>query len=246
MNYSQKRTLVGRIVYIALTLMAVTILCVTMYTFFSGSREAPNPAITTQAPNKTPPDVTDAPSTKPNNSDKKPTNGETDQPVVTPPQDPPETDGDSRPTDTPPAKDWSQLKVMMPVDGTVAKKHDLVNAVFSVTMNDYRVHRGIDLECEMGQEVLSCAYGTVKQIGQDPFMGYTVTIDHGDGLLSHYQNLSEILADGIEEGATVYAGQVIGTVGESAIVEIAEEPHLHFELELNGAPIDPLTMLSME
>ena len=75
-------------------------------------------------------------------------------------------------------------------------------------------------------------------------MGTTVILDHGDGLLSFYRNLSDEIADGIDVGATVYAGQKLGQVGESAIIEIAEEPHLHFELELNGRMVDPLTMLN--
>lgn len=243
MNYSQKRTLVGRIVYIALTLMAVTILCVTLYTFFGGAREANTPTIPldgtdTTTSNETKPPKETTPS-KPNHTpvtdNDTPVGGEPDVPVG--------DDTDSQPTVTPPAKDWTKLKVSMPVDGLIVKRHDMVNAVFSVTMNDYRVHQGIDIECDMGAEVLACAYGTIKTVGYDPFMGYTVVIDHGDGLLSYYQNLAEESADGISVGATVYAGQQIGLVGESAIIEIADEPHLHFELELDGKLIDPMTLL---
>lgn len=241
MNYSQKRTLVGRIVYIALTLMAVTILCVTMYTFFGSSREANSPDVPldgTDLPADTD-DVSDTTPVKPGDNpvtDDKPVGG-------TPDDEPVGDDTDSQPTVTPPAKDWTKLKVSMPVSGLIVKRHDMVNAVFSVTMNDYRVHRGVDIECEMNAEVLACAYGTVKTVGYDPFMGHTVVIDHGDGLLSYYQNLAEEPADGITVGATVYAGQKIGLVGESAIIEIADEPHLHFELELDGKLVDPMTML---
>jgi murein DD-endopeptidase MepM/ murein hydrolase activator NlpD len=237
MNYSEKRTLIGRIVYIGLTVMAVTILCVTLYTFFGGANKAKNP---------TPmPSGTEAPATEAPDTDKRPT--------VTPDTDdrptgvePPPSDTDSKPTVTPPAKDWTKLKVLMPVDGVVVKRHDMVNAVFSVTMNDYRVHQGVDIECDVGADVMSCAYGTVKTVGQDPFMGCTIVIDHGDGLLSYYRNLSEELADGIEVGATVYGGQLLGTVGETAIIEIADEPHLHFELELNGKLVDPMLMLDYD
>ncbi len=243
MNYSQKRTLVGRIVYIALTLMAVTVLCVTMYTFLGSSREATDPVlppVDTDAPpantDKAPADTTDSTPGDAPVTDDTPVGGQPDQPVG--------DDTDSLPTDTPPAKDWTKLKVSMPTQGTVVKRHDLVNAVYSVTMNDYRVHEGIDITCDLGAEVLACAYGTVKTVGYDPFMGYTVVLDHGDGLLSTYQNLAETLADGITAGTTVYAGQLLGTVGESAIIEIAEEPHLHFELNLDGKPVDPMTMLT--
>ncbi len=235
MNYSQKRTLVGRIIYIALTLMAVTVLIVTMYTFFGGSKRSEKNNPVTNA-------VTEGNSEKPRDTttgDKEPAGADTEEPAGN-------VTDDIKPTDVPPAKDWSKLKVMMPTEGVIYKRHDLTNAVFSLTMNDYRVHQGIDIECNAGSDVLSCAYGTVKTAGYDPFMGYTVIIDHGDGLVSYYKNLSDEFAEGITEGATVYAGQVIGTVSDSAIIEVSDEPHLHFELELDGKAIDPMTMLDYE
>ena len=119
------------------------------------------------------------------------------------------------------------------------KEHDPVNAVYSSTMNDYRVHKGIDVECNLGDDVLACAYGTVTSVGIDPFMGCVVTVDHGDGLISVYKNLAPELPEGITVGSEVLEGQVIGAVGESAIIEIADEPHLHIELLLNGKQVDP-------
>lgn len=65
-------------------------------------------------------------------------------------------------------------------------------------------------------------------------MGRSVTIDHGDGIYTTYQNLAEDIAEGIEVGGTVEMGQVIGYVGDSALVEIAEEPHVHLEMKING------------
>lgn len=231
MNYSQKRTLIGRIVYIGLTLMAVTILSVTMYTFFGSSREATKTPPVTTAPQVSTPDVS------------RPSDVTTVPPVTVPPAT---SDNDSKPTVVPPATDWTKVKVDMPVNGVIVKKHDLVNAVYSVTMEDYRVHRGVDIECQLGDMVTSCAYGTVLTVGEDPFMGTCVSIDHGDGLISYYRNLNPTLAEGITVGTEVHAGQMIGAVGESAIIEIAEEAHLHFELELNGEPVDPMTMLDYD
>ena len=235
MNYSQKRTLVGRIIYIALTLMAVTVLIVTMYTFFGSSKRSEKNNPVTDA-------VTTGDKEKPGETavtDNEPAGADTEEPAG-------DVTDDLKPTDVPPSMDWSKLKVMMPVEGGIYKRHDLTNAVFSLTMNDYRVHQGIDIECDTGAEVLSCAYGTIKAAGYDPFMGYTVIIDHGDGLISYYKNLSDEFAEGITEGATVYAGQPIGTISDSAIIEISDEPHLHFELELDGKAIDPMTMLDYE
>ncbi|MBQ7047884.1 MAG: M23 family metallopeptidase, partial [Clostridia bacterium] len=57
---------------------------------------------------------------------------------------------------------------------------------------------------------------------------------HDKGVSSVYRNLNAELPEGIEEGKKVKAGEVIGTVGESALIEIAEPAHLHFELWMNG------------
>jgi len=58
---------------------------------------------------------------------------------------------------------------------------------------------------------------------------------------SVYANLSEETA--VAVGAWVDPGVVIGTVGRSALCEISQEPHLHFELRRNGAPVDPAVFL---
>ena len=63
---------------------------------------------------------------------------------------------------------------------------------------------------------------------------------HGDGLISVYKNLDIELPDNVRAGEEIFEGDIIGMVGESAIIEIADEPHLHFELSLDGASVDPL------
>ena len=74
-------------------------------------------------------------------------------------------------------------------------------------------------------------------------MGQCVAIKHGGECYTIYKNLSAELPEGTVVGATVKAGDVIGTVGESAMVEIAEEPHLHLEMTVNGLQVDPLEYL---
>lgn len=225
MNYSQKRTLIGRIVYIGLTLMAVTVLCVTMFTFFGSSKESGK----NKLPPATEPNIKNPPVTTEKKEDDPPS-----PPVTTRPEE------SDKPTVVPPEKDWTKETFTMPVEGTVMKGHDLLKAVYSATMNDYRVHKGIDIECPIGSDVLCPAYGTVVSVGMDPFMGCTVTIDHGDGLVSVYKNLDIDLPDNVRAGEEIFEGDIIGMVGESAIIEIADEPHLHFELSLDGASVDPL------
>jgi len=70
-------------------------------------------------------------------------------------------------------------------------------------------------------------------------MGKCIRITHPGGAVSIYKNLAPELPTEITTGAAVQAGAVIGSVGESALVELAEAPHLHYELLIDGVPADP-------
>lgn len=130
-----------------------------------------------------------------------------------------------------------------PTSGTLAKSHDSEKQVFSSTMNDYRVHLGLDIETALNTPVVAAADGTVAEIWEDPMMGQCVAVKHGGDAVSIYKNLATTVAEGIEAGAEVEAGQVIAYVGESAMTELADEPHLHFELTVAGLQVDPLDYL---
>ncbi len=128
-----------------------------------------------------------------------------------------------------------------PVEGEIVKGHSLENLVFSQTMQDYRVHRGVDIACKLGAEVVAFADGTVSAITDDYFYGMTVAITHSDGMVSYYMNLNPELEENISVGAEVKSGEAIGKVGTSARCELADNPHLHFELKVDGTDVDPKT-----
>ena len=132
----------------------------------------------------------------------------------------------------------------LPVDGSLGMSHDPDNQVKNLTTGDWRVHMGIDIICAEGAPVYASADGTVSQVFADPMMGYTVVIKHTGGYSTVYKNLSSTHATGIAEGNSVYAGQLLGTVGDSALLEIAEDAHLHFEIHLDGEQLDPLDCLT--
>jgi murein DD-endopeptidase MepM/ murein hydrolase activator NlpD len=133
-----------------------------------------------------------------------------------------------------------------PVNGEVTKFFSDEILVYSVTMNDYRVHFGVDFASATGNPVSAFCDGVIASIEEDPLLGYSVSVDHGNGMVSVYRNLSEILPQGMEVGKTVKSGEVIAGVGESALIECAETPHLHFELLLNGKPVNPADYLELE
>ena len=87
-----------------------------------------------------------------------------------------------------------------PVEGNIIKKHSMDKLVFSETMGDYRVHRGIDIGCEIGSEVIAYSDGTVASITDDYFYGTTVAITHDKGVVSYYMNLDPELAEEIAVG----------------------------------------------
>ncbi|MCL2839047.1 MAG: M23 family metallopeptidase [Oscillospiraceae bacterium] len=130
----------------------------------------------------------------------------------------------------------------MPVNGNVIKQFSGDNLVFSNTMNDWRVHRGIDIDAPLGTQVRAAAAGVVERVFEDDMLGVVVVIDHGDGLQTLYASLQSV--DFISAGTRVDAGDIIGGVGGTAISESADGPHLHFEVLRNGGQIDPASMMN--
>ena len=126
-----------------------------------------------------------------------------------------------------------------PVSGMVSKAYSVDVPVYSLTMEDYRAHTGVDIAASLGTAVRATAAGTVGEIWEDPMMGTCLSVVHSGGAKSVYKNLAPTGADGIAAGAAVKAGTVLGAVGESALAEIAESSHLHYELEIDGVRVNP-------
>lgn len=139
-----------------------------------------------------------------------------------------------------------EFQLALPASGVISKGHDATLQVWSETMGAYKVHLGIDITTEQGAPVFAAADGTVSKIWDDAMMGKCVSIDHGDGIFTFYKNLDPVLSEGIEKGTVLQSGQQIGTVGESAMAELADEPHLHIEMTVNGIAVDPTDYLSKE
>ena len=132
-----------------------------------------------------------------------------------------------------------------PVAGMTSKDFEIDIPVYSLTMNDYRAHTGVDIAASLGSEVVAASSGVVCRVWSDPMMGQSVTIDHGDEIYTTYMNLSPEIAEGITVGAKVTMGQIIGSVGDTSLTEIAEEPHLHFEIKVDGQYADPLDYIAV-
>ena len=147
---------------------------------------------------------------------------------------------------TPVSGEVEEFELSLPVQGVIAKGHDATIQVWSETMGDYRVHLGLDIATEENAPVYATAEGTVEKIWDDALMGRCVAISHGDDIYTFYKNLDSSLEDGIEEGVKVSRGQKIGEVGNTAISELADEPHLHIEMTVNGLAVDPRDYFNAE
>ena len=125
-----------------------------------------------------------------------------------------------------------------PVNGNIIKKFSGDELVFSLTYNDWRVHKGIDIEGEIGTQVKAAAVGVVEKVYVDDVLGVTVVLGHVGGLKTLYANLQS--TEFIAVGKKALAGEIIGGIGNTAVGECVEPPHLHFEAILNGKNVDPV------
>lgn len=124
-----------------------------------------------------------------------------------------------------------------PVNGAVIASFSVETLLYDETMLDWRTHEGLDLAASVGTRVLATAAGTVSEVYDDDLMGTTVVIDHGEGLVSVYSNLTSVPS--VSEGDSVYTGDIIGSVGDTAAAESGRAPHLHFAMYKDDVPVDP-------
>ena len=131
---------------------------------------------------------------------------------------------------------------VMPVNGEILNPFSNGELVKSETLGVWKTHDGVDIKADKGTAVKAMNKGKVTKIWEDPLWGFSMTIDHGNGIVGHYYNLSKTM--NVSEGDTVNAGETIGTIGDTADIESAELSHLHFGLKQNGDWIDPIEYIN--
>ena len=128
----------------------------------------------------------------------------------------------------------------MALGGAITAPFSGDELVRSKTMGDWRIHQGVDIKGELGEEVRAIASGKVLRVETDSMMGNTVTVEHSGGLISIYANLADDIM--LKVGDEVKNGDVIGKIGNSSLCECLEETHLHLEVHRDGKAIDPLSL----
>lgn len=104
--------------------------------------------------------------------------------------------------------------------------------------NEPTFHNGIDIAGESGTQIRAASGGTVITSEYNEFSGNYIVIDHTNGYTSSYAHLKECVS---KKGDTVKKGELIGYMGATGN---ATGPHLHFEIRLNGTPLNPMELIA--
>jgi murein DD-endopeptidase MepM/ murein hydrolase activator NlpD len=120
----------------------------------------------------------------------------------------------------------------MPTTGWLSSQFS--QSRFHPILHESRPHEGIDLSAPMGAPIIAPASGRVITVSNEPGYGNTFQIDHGNGIVTRFAHCSRIV---VHVGQQVTRGQLIATVGNTGL---ATGPHLHYEVHVNGKPVDPL------
>ena len=132
--------------------------------------------------------------------------------------------------------------IVAPLNGETVAAFSVDALSYNETLGDWRTHDGIDIAADIGTPVLAACSGTVTGVEEDDLLGTCVTITHDGGYESTYANLQSVPTVG--EGQYVSAGQIIGSVGATSLIESGSTSHLHFAVKKDGASIDPKEFLN--
>ncbi len=170
-------------------------------------------------------EVTDEKSTQKNTQD-------TTKAIVPTTEKPTETT--TVPTTTKAAEVFKNDVFVYPLAGDIDRTFSL-SPVYDETMEDWRIHKGIDFAAKRGEEVKSIGNGKVVRVISDPSWGYCIDVDYGEFVARYC---------GMEQGTTVIIDDVVSkgdTIGKVGFIpcESKQESHLHFEIVRGEAWVDP-------
>ena len=126
-----------------------------------------------------------------------------------------------------------------PAGRNITKEFSMETLLFSKTLQDWRVHNGIDFSSPKGTEVKASANGTVLSVKADPLWGRVIEIDHGSGVIIYYCGVSD---EKVKKDQTVDIGDVIAYV-DNVPCEAEDGTHIHIRVEKDGKVINPTDVL---
>lgn len=128
-------------------------------------------------------------------------------------------------------------------EAKVTNPYSMDKLIYSVTLDQYMTHCGVDIEAPADSQVVAVAEGTVTAIYSDDRYGSSIEITHPGDVITIYSNLADS-SELVEVGDVVKAGDIIGGVGSTGLFESLEPAHLHFEMLMGGAYVDPAEHIS--
>lgn len=130
--------------------------------------------------------------------------------------------------------------IIYPTSKDIIKGYSGDTPVFSKTLNDWRVHNGIDLAAEQGSKIKAITNGKVADIFNDELLGTTMVIEHDGGFIAFYSGLGETTL--ANTGDAVESGQEIASINDIPC-EAADGYHLHLSIKKDDKFIDPVEIL---
>lgn len=127
-------------------------------------------------------------------------------------------------------------------NGTIGMGYAEDELIYHKTLQQWQTHQAIDYLAPTGTEVVAAYDGEVLSVENTMLEGVIITIQHEQNLITKYASLDETTA--VKKGDKVTKGQVIGKVGTTAMNEVEEGPHVHFEVWLKDALVDPTNYLT--
>lgn len=135
-----------------------------------------------------------------------------------------------------PAPTEAPTRFVWPVEGEIVGAYAGDSLVWCDDLGQWQTHPAIDIAAAAGEAVAACADGVVADAWSDGVWGNVIEIEHADGYVSTYANLSTLKL--VEVGQAVKAGETISAVGDSAACEASLPWHLHFGLEKSGNSVN--------
>lgn len=129
----------------------------------------------------------------------------------------------------------------LPLGTDIGKDYSRGVPVYSEVMGDWRTHDGVDFNGAYGDGIKAISNGIVKEIESDPFMGGTVVIDHGGGVIATYCGVE--VDEKLKRGVMVSESEKIGEIGFVPAESDSQFPHLHLEIRVDGELCDPLEIM---
>lgn len=122
---------------------------------------------------------------------------------------------------------------IMPTAGWLSSQ--FTSSRFHPILHENRPHEGIDVTAPTGTPIVAPAAGRVVFAGNNKGYGLVVEIDHGNGIRTRFAHCSRLA---VRQGQQVTRNQLIAAVGSTGL---STAPHLHYEIHVDGKPVDPIT-----